>query len=260
MKEPSFNYSYTPTVDHRESNLYREEYYSSTDTKIYFDGDIHNEISFIQYEIQEQLKPVYGYNSRTFDDVIIGNRIVTGTFTVPIKNKEKQEFVAEEKDTNKKELNSKTEKYNSDEEQKLQNTEWYGSTIKNVNKNNNSNIDSKVLTKLAALGYSVSTNSSYEEYEKALKNFQKDNNLTQTGINNEATMNLLDENFNKLNGVPINLSGVTGYYDLGLTKNPVRLSGNGIILNKVSVSDNKVYEVLNEDGKRYYVKGSIYNE
>jgi hypothetical protein len=260
MKEPSFNYSYTPTVDHRESNLYREEYYSSTDTKIYFDGDIHNEISFIQYEIQEQLKPVYGYNSRTFDDVIIGNRIVTGTFTVPIKNKEKQEFVAEEKDTNKKELNSKTERYNSDEEQKLQNTEWYGSTIKNVNKNNNNNIDSEVLTKLASLGYNVNTNSSYEEYERAIKNFQKDNNLTQTGINNEATMDLLNENFNKLNGIPVNLSETTGYYDLGLTKHPVKLNGNGIILNKVSVSGNEVYEILNEDGKRYYVKGSIYNE
>ena len=129
MAEPSYNYSYTPTVDHRESNLYREEYYSSTDTKIYFDDENQTEISFIQYELQEQLKPVYGYNSRTFDDVVIGNRIVTGQFAIPIKNKEKQVFSIDEY-TEKKINNNGIDEYNNQEDYNLESLDWFGYTQK----------------------------------------------------------------------------------------------------------------------------------
>ena len=112
MAEPSYNYSYTPTVEHRESNLFREEYYSGTDVKIYFDDEDQTEIGYISYELQEQLKPVYGYNSRTFDDVVIGNRIVTGTFSVPIKNTAKQRWgkdnTISEKKKNSENLSSKS--------------------------------------------------------------------------------------------------------------------------------------------------------
>lgn len=132
--DPSYNYSYTPTVDHREANLYREEYYSSTDTKIYMDNDEQTEIGFIQYEIQEQLKPVYGYNSRTFDDVVIGNRIVTGTFTVPIKNKAKQVFNVESYNGSNANLISGIDQYNLNEDNNLYNTDWFGSTARNIDR------------------------------------------------------------------------------------------------------------------------------
>ena len=258
MADPSYNYSYTPTVDHREENLYREEYYSSTDTKIYMDDELQTEIGFIQYEIQEQLKPIYGYNSRTFDDVVIGNRIVTGTFTVPIKNKDEQVFSIEQNATYMGEINNDNiNSYNSSEENKLLNMDWFGSTAKNVDKNNNENIDTDTLVKLIALGYDLSTSSSSIEYLNALKAFQNDYIGTATGILNAVTLNKINEKFNELNTTPITLDGATGFIDQALTKGMLLLSGNGIILDTIRTTNGILYQVMNDMGRKYYINGQL---
>lgn len=259
MADPSFNYSfnylYTSQEEHREANLFREEYYSSTDTKIYMDNEEQTEIGFIQYEIQEQLKPVYGYNSRTFDDVVIGNRIVTGTFTVPIKNKEKQVFVPESTDNYTGEvLTSGTNKYNLEEEENLYDTEWFGSTARNIDRHNNTNIDTDALVKLIALNYDVNTNSSTAQYIKALKEFQKLNNLGITGILNQVTKNALDEQFNMKSAISIDLSGTTGYDNFEMTRGGQPLDGNGIIIQKIPTTNGNVYWVMDSNGKKHYIK------
>lgn len=259
VKDPSFNYSYTPTVDHREANLYREEYYSSTDTKIYMDDEEQTEIGFIQYEIQEQLKPVYGYNSRTFDDVVIGNRIVTGTFTVPIKNKAPQVFTVEPYDGYDNSITSGNNRYNLNEETNLYNTDWFGSTARNIDRHNNTNIDTDTLIKLIALGYDVNTNSSTQQYQKALKEFQKNNDITATGVPNQITKNALEEQFQMKSATAINLSGVTGYDDLGMTRGGKQLYGDGLILQTIPGLDGTTYWVMDSNGKKHYVKGSIIN-
>ena len=91
----SLTHKYIPRIEQNEENLFMEEYFSSTDTKIFMDNEEQTEISYIQYSIQEQLKPIYGYSSRTWDDVAVGNRIVMGTFRVPIKNNERQSTMEE---------------------------------------------------------------------------------------------------------------------------------------------------------------------
>ena len=261
MADPSYNYSYTPTVDHRESNLYIEEYYSSTDTKIYMDDEEQTEIGFIQYEIQEQLKPVYGYNSRTFDDVVIGNRIVTGTFTVPIKNKSKQEFTVDQNPTYMGETstinNDDVHTYNLNEENNLYNTDWFGSTARNINSHNNSNIDTDALIKLIVLGYDVTANSSTAQYTKALKQFQQDHDCGVTGSINEMTQQKLDEAFALESATEINLDSVYGYNDLSLTKGQTLLSGNGLILDYIPTANSNIYEVLDSNGKRFYIEGEL---
>lgn len=83
-------HKYIPRIEQRQENLFTEEYYSSTDTKIYIDDEEQTEIGYISYSLQEQLKPLYGYNSNTWDEVAIGNRIVTGTIKIPIKNPQEQ--------------------------------------------------------------------------------------------------------------------------------------------------------------------------
>lgn len=135
--EPHYNYPFTPTDQHREANLFTEEYYSSTDTHIYFNDAEQTEIGYIQYELQEQLKPVYGYNSRTFDDIIIGSRIVTGSFTVPIKNKEKTSDIGQINNTNNNSYNIVTDNsidnYNKQEEENLNNNiDWHGTTDRSL--------------------------------------------------------------------------------------------------------------------------------
>ena len=87
----SMTHKYIPRIQQREENLFLEEYYSGTDTKVYLNNKQQSEISYISFSLNEQLKPIYGYASRTFDDMSVGNRIVTGIFKMPIKNPEEQD-------------------------------------------------------------------------------------------------------------------------------------------------------------------------
>ena len=90
MSQPTHTHKYIPRISEREENLFLEEYYSGTDTKVYIDNEEQTEIAYISYSVSEQLKPLYGYASRTWDDVAVGTRIVTGAFKVSIKNPEEQ--------------------------------------------------------------------------------------------------------------------------------------------------------------------------
>ena len=122
MANVTFNQRYEG-INQREQNLFREEYYSGTDTRIYFDGVEQFEIAHIAYTVQEQLLPIFGYASRTFDTVAVGNRIVNGTFTVTIKNNENvtsTEEIIEAAKTNF-ELN---EEYNANEIDKQNKADW----------------------------------------------------------------------------------------------------------------------------------------
>jgi hypothetical protein len=223
------------------------------------DDEQQTEIGFIQYEIQEQLKPVYGYNSRTFDDVVIGNRIVTCTFTVPIKNKAPQVFTVEPYGGYDNSITSGNNRYNLNEETNLYNTDWFGSTARNIDRHNNTNIDTDTLIKLIALGYDVNTNSSTQQYQKALKEFQKNNDITATGVPNQITKNALEEQFQMKSATAIDLSGVTGYDDLGMTRGGKQLYGDGLILQTIPGLDGTTYWVMDSNGKKHYVKGSIIN-
>lgn len=85
---------YNPSINNRNSNLYIEEYYSSVDTQIKFNGKEFNNASYIQFSVQENVKPIYGYNSSTFDDVAIGNRLIVGVIRVPVKNNENESDIS----------------------------------------------------------------------------------------------------------------------------------------------------------------------
>ena len=64
---------------------YPAEYFSGTNVHIFF-GDIYiDEITTLQFSLQEQVMPVYGYNSYTWDDTFRGNRIIQGMFRINFK-------------------------------------------------------------------------------------------------------------------------------------------------------------------------------
>ena len=57
-------------------------YFSSIDADIYF-GDIFiDEVVSIAWQVQENALPIFGYNSYTFDDIAVGNRLVSGQLVV----------------------------------------------------------------------------------------------------------------------------------------------------------------------------------
>lgn len=120
-------HKYIPRIQQREENLFVEEYYSGTDTKVYLnDGNEPAEIAYISFSVNEQLKPIYGYASRTFDDMAVGSRIVTGIFKMPIKNPSEQdtyETVVEGKEPEKTTL-EEIEEINKKEEEIKDKTEW----------------------------------------------------------------------------------------------------------------------------------------
>lgn len=89
----------------RDFNIFTEEFFGGSDAFIYMNGKRNLFIAHIQYSIQEQHKPIYGYGSRTFDDLAVGNRIVVGAFKVPIRNTDDSSFSDDwGKDKNTKEL------------------------------------------------------------------------------------------------------------------------------------------------------------
>lgn len=81
-------------------NVITEEFISGPDVRVSFrdvttgvEVDIEDLVS-LQFSVQEQQKPIYGYASRTFDDMAVGNRIVIGQFQIPIRNGKSKQLQA----------------------------------------------------------------------------------------------------------------------------------------------------------------------
>lgn len=82
----SVTVKFNPSIAPRKTNIYTEEYFSGADCNVYVDGKLCENVAGISFQLQEQLKPIYGYASRTYDDVAIGNRLVTGVLQIPLLN------------------------------------------------------------------------------------------------------------------------------------------------------------------------------
>ena len=193
----SLTHRYIPRIEQTEKNLFIEEYYSSTDTKIYMDDMEQSEIAYINYSLQEQLKPIYGYASRTFDDVAVGNRIVTGMFKVTVKNPESQSSMSTIIDRSN---NSTLEDYNDNQQELMNAIEW-------ITEGKNNNTVSTVIqeddetfayrTKLINLGYDLDYNSSAYVLEQQIKKFQSEHEeLEVNGMLTISTKNKIDEMLN----------------------------------------------------------------
>lgn len=63
-------------------NLNGRRYYSSIDATILFGDEIVDEIIQIQWTVDQQTMPLFGYNSYVWDDVARGSRIITGAFAI----------------------------------------------------------------------------------------------------------------------------------------------------------------------------------
>lgn len=83
---------YIPTEHSREKNTFLEEFFSGPDVEITMNNMEIPYINAIQFSINEQLKPIYGYQSRTYDNMAVGTRLVTGVIKVPVKNNNSNEL------------------------------------------------------------------------------------------------------------------------------------------------------------------------
>lgn len=76
----------------RDYNIFVEEYFGGSDVFIYVNGKRSHNIAAVSFQIAEQHKPIYGYGSRTFDDLAVGTRIVSGALRIPIRNTDESDF------------------------------------------------------------------------------------------------------------------------------------------------------------------------
>lgn len=69
-----------------EYQIFGSEYFSNADVKIYF-GDIWiDDATSFSFSLQEQVLPIYGYHSYTYDAIARGNRLIQGAFSINFKS------------------------------------------------------------------------------------------------------------------------------------------------------------------------------
>jgi len=61
---------------------YNPEYFSGANTYVYFNGVLVDEIFNLQFEVAEQVQPIFGYASYTADSIVHGARIIQGAFDI----------------------------------------------------------------------------------------------------------------------------------------------------------------------------------
>jgi hypothetical protein len=84
-KIPYRNMYKTP-VPRREYQVFNEDYFSGSDVNIFFGKIWVDEIVNLSYSLTEQVLPIYGYNSFTYDAIARGRRIIEGQFTINFKS------------------------------------------------------------------------------------------------------------------------------------------------------------------------------
>ena len=258
----SMTHFYIPRLEQTEENLFTEEYYSSTDTKIFMDDVEQSEISYISYSLREQLKPIYGYSSYTFDEMAIGNRIVTGTFKVPIKNPNAQTQQEEIMKANNLQITDFIQEYNDEQQTIMDNVAWIapnGDVVNVENKiSSGSNEFFEYKAKLIYLGYDLDYNSDYSTVSNQIKEFQKDNSLYAHGLFTAETMNEIDRKISEKGLSSMHLPEDTKIYLIPSNKSSyhkILKPQDAYIKSMIKDSDNNeiAYIITKEEGIEGYV-------
>lgn len=66
--------------------VFPSEYFSGCTISVYFDDELIDDIVQLEFMMQEQVMPIYGYNSYTFDRLIRGARLIQGSFAINFKS------------------------------------------------------------------------------------------------------------------------------------------------------------------------------
>lgn len=79
----SANVGHKKTADGIEaSSYYFKRYFSVLDAEIYFGNQFVEDVAHIDWQVQQNNMPLFGYNSYTYDEMARGNRIIAGSFDI----------------------------------------------------------------------------------------------------------------------------------------------------------------------------------
>ena len=63
-------------------SAYLKRYFSMIDAEIFFGNEYVEDIATIDWSVNQNALPIFGYNSYTYDEVARGSRIISGSFTI----------------------------------------------------------------------------------------------------------------------------------------------------------------------------------
>ena len=69
----------------RDFLYFPQEYFSGADVSIYLGDQFLDEVNSIQFTMIQNVRPIYGHSSYTWDDIAVGQRLVQGSFTINFK-------------------------------------------------------------------------------------------------------------------------------------------------------------------------------
>lgn len=78
------SYGYPPNTS-TEYRRFGSDYFSGADVRIYFRDIWLDEVTNLQFSLQENVAPIFGYASTTWDKVARGTRHIQGSFTINFK-------------------------------------------------------------------------------------------------------------------------------------------------------------------------------
>lgn len=61
---------------------YMKRYYSVIDAEIYFGNEFVEDVAYIDWNVNQNVIPLFGYNSYTYDELARGSRIIQGVFDI----------------------------------------------------------------------------------------------------------------------------------------------------------------------------------
>lgn len=76
---------YGKDASNAEYKRFSEEYFSGQDVRIYFGNMWVDEITGLQFSLQQNSAPIFGYASYTYDRMAVGSRQIQGTFRINFK-------------------------------------------------------------------------------------------------------------------------------------------------------------------------------
>lgn len=77
-----YDYRKNSTTEYKRFN---NEYFSGADVRIYFGDMWIDEITGLEFTLQENVAPIFGYASYTYDKVARGNRMIQGSLSINFK-------------------------------------------------------------------------------------------------------------------------------------------------------------------------------
>lgn len=198
----TFKYVRNGNID--DKNVFIGEYFSGPDVSIEIVDNVKKtsiEVESINFDVQEQLLPIYGYTSYTFDQVAVGQRIIVGEIVINMKNNNENIKIDLKQRRNNESFpetshkpgwavnnpNNVNHDLRNKDQDKDQDKDNSGSLIFNKEDSDRTPLDDseqikKIQEYLLDLTYSVTVNGYLDSLtKKAISDFQEKNNLKITG-------------------------------------------------------------------------------